>query len=157
VAFPLLLALLTPFSWHGFWSLWRQSLIGLYAWPPALWVTLVLAVNLVAALAVRWPFQNERWQQEYWLAFASLVFIPATIAIGDIGWIDSTIKPRPSPSAMLLWINNGMLIACILLGIFWVYRMKRLRWFALALMMAQVWLLVWASLAAGVALTGNWV
>ncbi|MGH9735062.1 MAG: hypothetical protein ACRD8A_10800 [Candidatus Acidiferrales bacterium] len=120
-------------------------------------MTIVLVLNLAAAIAVRWPFQKERWRQEYWLAFASLLFIPATIAIGSAGWIDSTMKPRPAPSALLLWTNNGMLMACILLGIFWVYRMKRLRWFAVALALAEIWVLLWANLAAGMALTGGWL
>lgn len=157
MAFPLVLGLLTPFSWHRFWSLFQQSLQGLYAWTPSLLVTLVLAVNLVAAVALRGPFHGEKWRPEYWLAFDTLLFIPATIAIGDIGWIDSTMKPRSAPSALLLWTNNGMLIASILLGIFWIYRMKRLRWFAVALTLAQLWVLLWATLAAGMALTGGWI
>lgn len=152
----LILGLLTPFSWHGFSSLFRQSLTGLYAWPPLL-VTLALAGNLVAATTFSRPFQNEKWRQEYWLVFLSLLFIPATIAIGNVGWIDPAVRPRPAPSALLLSVNNAMLIASILLGIFWVYRMNRLRWFALALTLAQLWVLGWANLAAGMALTGNWL
>ncbi len=146
--------MLTPLSWHGFWVLSRQGLTGLYTWPPSLVVTLVLAVNLVAAVAVKWPFQREGWRHEYWLAFVSLIFIPATIVIGDVGRIDSTTKP---PIVSLVWTNNGMLVASILLGIFWVYRMKRLRWFAVAFMLAQLWVLFWAGMAAEMALTGNWL
>ncbi|HEY6443966.1 MAG TPA: hypothetical protein VIY66_11575 [Candidatus Acidoferrales bacterium] len=120
-------------------------------------VTLVLVANLVVALIHRWPFDRERWRRQYWLAFLSLLFIPITIAVGEIGWIDPSLSPRPMPSTLLLWTNNGLFIASVVLGIFWVYRMKGLRWFALAFALIQLWMLFWAGFVAGMALTGDWL
>ncbi|HUB58950.1 MAG TPA: hypothetical protein VL975_00685 [Candidatus Micrarchaeia archaeon] len=147
---------LVPFSWNGFWWLFRWSLGFLYVWPLRL-ITLALVANLVAALVHRWPFHHERWKKEYWLAFLSLLFIPATIAMGVVGWIDPTMVPRPNPSALLVWTNNGLFIASIMLGIFWAYRMKGLRWFALALALIQLWILLGAGFTAGMAISGNWL
>jgi hypothetical protein len=145
-----------PFRWEGFWWLFRQSLEGLHVWPLLL-VTLAVVANLVAALVYRWPFHGERWKRQYWLAFLSLLFIPITIAIGEVGWIDPSMSPRPTPSALLVWTNNGLFIASVVLGIFWIYRMKGLRWFALAFALTQLWMLFWAGFIAGMALTGDWL
>jgi hypothetical protein len=156
VTCDLLFGSLTPFSWNGFWWLLRQSLEFLYVWP--LWlITLALVGNLVAALVHRWPFHHERWKNEYWLAFLGLLFIPTTIAVGVVGWIDPAMVPRPEPSATLIWTNNGLLLASVALGILWVYRMKGLRWFALALALIQLWILLAAGFTAGMALTGDWL
>jgi hypothetical protein len=144
------------FRW-SFWWLFRQSLEGLYVWPLCL-VTLALVGNLVGALIYSRPFGRERWQRQYWLIFLSLIFIPITIAIGGIGGIDpSFLAPRPKPSAPLVWTNNGLFVASVLLGIFWVYRMRGLRWFASAFALIQLWMLPWAGLIAGMALTGDWL
>lgn len=145
-----------PFRWKGFWWLFRPSLEGLYAWPMLL-VTVALVANLAVALIHRWPFDRERWQRQYWLVFLSLLFIPITIAVGEAGWIDPSVSPRPTPSTLLLWTNNGLFIASVVLGIFWVYRMKGLRWFALAVALIQLWMLFWAGFIAGMALTGDWL
>jgi hypothetical protein len=113
--------------------------------------------NLVIALLRRWPFDHEKWKREYWLAFLTLLFIPTTIAIGEVGWIDPSMSPRPTPSTFLVWANNGMFIASSILGIFWVCRMKGLRWFAFAYAVIQLWMLFWAGFIAGMALTGDWL
>jgi hypothetical protein len=115
---------LAPFRWSGFWWLLLQSFEGLYfAWPSML-VTLTLVANLAFALMYSWPLLRERWKREYWLSLLSLLFIPITIALGDVGWIDPSRSPRPTPITPLLWTNNGLFVASMLLGIFWVYRMK---------------------------------
>ncbi len=134
----------------------RQSLEGLYAWPLLL-VTIVLVANFVFAIIHRWPFDRERWQRQYWFAFLSFLFIPITIIVGEVGWIDPSMSSRPTPNTLLLWTNNGLFIASVILGIFWVYRMKGLRWFALAFALIQLWMLFWAGFVAGMALTGDWL
>jgi hypothetical protein len=86
-----------------------------------------------------------------------LLFIPTTIAIGEVGWIEPSVSPRPTPSMLFLWTNNCLFIASAVLGIFWVYRMKGLRWFAFALALIQLWMMFWASFIAGMALSGDWL
>jgi hypothetical protein len=145
-----------PFTWNAFWWLFRQGLSFLYVWPMLL-ITLAVVANLVAALIFRWPFQNELWKKDYWPAFLTLLLIPATTAIGVLGWIDPSVVPRPQPSALLVWTNNGLFIASIAFGIFWVYRMKGLRWFALSFMLIQLWILMGVGFIAGMALSGDWL
>ena len=119
-------------------------------------VTFALAANLIVALGHR-PFPSERWTRHYWLAFLSLLFIPITIAIGEIGWVDPAMRPRPMPNALLLRTNDGLFVASAPLGIFWMYRMKGLRWFASAFALIQLWILLLAGFIASMALTGDWL
>jgi hypothetical protein len=156
VACDFLFGTSAPFSWRGFWWLFRQTFEFVHV-GRLLSLTLVLAANLLVALIHDRPFHAERWKREYWLVFLSLFFIPATIAIGTVGWIDPALVPRPEPSALLVWTNNGLFIVSILLGIFWVYRMKGLRWFALAFALVQLWILFFAGFVAGMAITGDWL
>jgi hypothetical protein len=151
-----LTATFQPFSWHAFWWLFRESLDFLFVGP--MWaVTLALVANLGAALMRTWHFRHDRWKKEYWLVFVSLSFIPVTIAIGVVGWIDPNLMPRPKPNMLAIWANNGLFIASLLFGIYWIYRMKGLRWLALAAMLIQLWLLFGAGFLAGMALSGDWL
>ena len=43
------------------------------------------------------------------------------------------------------------------LGIYWVSRMKGLRWYAISLTLLQLWFLAGANFIAGMALTGKWL
>jgi len=147
---------LAPFSWSGFWHLLLWSSEFLYA-RPMLFVSLALAANLILALKHKWPFHRDRWKKEYWFAFLSLLFIPITIAVADVGWVDPSAVPRPQPNALLVWTNNGMFIASAALGSFWIYRMKGLGWFALAIQLIQLWILMGAGFIAGMALSGDWL
>ena len=149
-------ASLVPFSWNGFWWLFRQGLEFLYVWPMSL-VTFALGANLVAALYHKWPFHPERWKKEYWLTFLSLLFIPVSSVIGIVGWVDLGMVPPPKPSAVLMWIDNGCFVASTMLGIFWIYRMKGLRWFALSIGLIQLWILMGVGFMTGMALTGHWL
>ena len=144
------------FSWTGFSRYLKWSLEFLFVWP--LWlVTIALAANFGAALIRKWPFRHDRWSQTYWLIFVSLLFIPATIAIGVLGTIDPSMVPRPKPSTLAVWMSNGLLAASLASGMYWVYRMKGLRWFALALTLLQLWILLGAGFITGMALSGDWL
>jgi hypothetical protein len=89
--------------------------------------------------------------------FSEFVLQPATVAIGTVGWIDPAIVPHPEPSMVLVWTNNGLFILSIVLGIFWIYRMKGLRWFAVAFALVQLWILFFAGFVAAMAITGDWL
>jgi len=145
-----------PFTWNGFWWLFSAGLGFLYVWPLLL-VTLALVANLVAALIFRWPFQNGLWKKDYWLAFLNFLLIPATTAIGVLGSIDPSPVAHAKPSESLVWTNNGLFIVSVALGILWVYRMKRLRWFAFGFMLIQLWILAAVGFVAGMALSGDWL
>lgn len=144
-----------PFSWIVSWRLFQQSVEFLYVWPLLL-VTLALTAYLAAAMTLKWPFRHDRWRREYWLIFLNLLFVPATIAIADVGSVNPNPMPH-HPNTLGIWVCNGIFAACALLGIFWVYRMKGLRWFALAVVLLQLWMLIGAGFIAGMSLTGDWL
>jgi len=151
-----LIAIITPFSWRGFWQLLKWSTEPLLAWP--IWiVSLCLTANLGIATIRAWRVRDARWKKEYWLAIVSLFFVPAVIAIGVVGWVDPSTVPRPQPNTLLIWANNGLFAISLLLGIYWIYRMKGLRWLAVAFTLLQLWIIFFAGFIAGMALTGDWL
>ncbi|MGA9882516.1 MAG: hypothetical protein WBQ34_02225 [Candidatus Acidiferrales bacterium] len=149
-----ILSLSAPLVW--FWKLFLWSFELIYTWPFLL-VDLVLAINLAAATALKWPFRRDRWRPEYWLVFISLLFVPATAAIGAIGGVAVDPTKPLHPNTPALWICNAMLIASVLLAIFWTYRMKGVRWFAVSFALMQLWLLFGVGFIAAMALTGDWL
>lgn len=144
------------FSWMALWKYFQWSLDFLIVWPFWL-VTLALIANLGASLALQWPFRDGRWKKEYWLVFTSYIFIPVTLAIGVIAAVDPEMVPRPKPNTLAVWTSDGLFVAALLLGAYWVYRMKGLRWFALAIALIQLWVLFSAGFIAGMALSGDWL
>ena len=156
VAHALPIQVFGRFSWIGFWWYVQQSAEFLYVWPMLL-LSLALVANLVLALIYRWPFHTGRWRREYWLVFLSVLFVPITIAIGLVGAVDPSPMHRPKPNPLAVWSSNGLFITSIMLGVFCVYRMKGLRWFASAVVLIELWVLLAAGLIAGMALSGDWL
>lgn len=143
-------------SWMAFWEYFQWSLDFLVAWPFWL-VTLALIANLGASLTLQWPFRRGRWKKEYWLVFTNYLFIPVLLAIGVIAALDPAMVPRPRPNTLAVWASNALFVVSFLLGIYWVYRMKELRWFAVAIALIQLWMLFGAGFIAGMAISGDWL
>jgi hypothetical protein len=116
-----------------------------------------LVASLGASLTLQWPFRHGRWKKKYWLVFTSYIFIPLTLAIGVIAAVNPQMVPRPKPNTLAVWTSNGLFVASLLLGIYWAYRMKGLRWFAAAIALIQLWILFFAGFIAGMALSGDWL
>ena len=146
------------FSWVGFWKYSQWSLEFVFVWPMSL-VTVAIMVNLAVALIRKWPFRRDRWEKAYWLSFANFLFFPAIIAVAVIGTVAVPIGDAPPPklNTLAVWTSNGMFFASFLLGVYWVYRMKGLRWFALGLLIVQQWILCGAAFVAAMALSGTWL
>jgi uncharacterized transporter YbjL len=70
----------------------------------------------------------------YSLLFVNFLFIPITVAIGIFGAIDPAKVPHPGPNTLAVGANNGLFFASFVLGIYWMYRMKGLPWFAAAVL-----------------------
>ena len=144
------------FSWLGFWRYFQWSLEFLYVWPMWL-VTLALIANIGAAMIQKWPFHPDRWKRAYSLILGNLLFIPITVAIGVLGAIDPGQVARPEPNTLAVWASNCLFVAFFVLGVYWIYRMKELRWFASAVLLLQLWLLLGAGLIAGMSMSGDWL
>ncbi|HKF51948.1 MAG TPA: hypothetical protein VKB26_06525 [Candidatus Acidoferrales bacterium] len=136
------------FKWSLEWS---------FVWPPGLVATLVLLGNLGASLALKWPFRAERWKKSYWLVFANFLFIPVMLAIGVIWALDPSSVQRGKPNFFAAWTPDGLLIVSLILGIYWIYRMKGLRWFGASITLVALWMLYWAGCITTMALSGYWL
>lgn len=147
---------LASFSWIAFSRYAQWSLEFLFVWPMQL-VTLILLGNIAAGALVKRPFRQDRWKREYLLVFANLLFFPGILVVGILGAVDPSAVPRPKPNPFAVWASNGMFFLPIALGIYWIWRMKGLRWFALATVLMQQWILLAAGFIAGMSLSGDWL
>jgi hypothetical protein len=144
-----MLPFLRHFLLYSYWSLGFP-----FSWP--LWlVTAALVANLGLALMRMWPVRRDRWRMKYWLVLFNFLFFPATVAIAVVGTVPIDVPQRKNLPA--LWTTEGMFYVAVLIGIYWIYRMKGLRWFALSIFLIQLWTLLFASFVASMALTGTWL
>lgn len=123
-------------------------------------VTISLLANLLASIFYSWRFRRENWQARYSWGFAQFLFLPILLAVAVVGTytgpMDRTIA-RPAPETWALWTVNGLEIGALTLGLYFVYRLRGLRWFAVALLLIQVWLMLVAHLVASMAIKGEWI
>jgi len=104
---------------------------------------LLLTLGLMASFAWQRPFGSGRWRRYYWLVVTQFLFYPATIAVGVIYRVGTgPTQTRPEENTVADWTLAGLFFLSLALGIFWVYRMKGLRWFAFCLVaLLQLFLL----------------
>ena len=146
-----------PFFWTTFFVYLKWSLEGLYALPKTLLITLILSGNLAASLILKWPFRHDRWKKDYWLVLANFLSIPATLASAVLWRVEPDPAHRGNPHMSAVWTVNGISIAAVVLGTYFVYRMKNVRWFAASITLLALWMLFWAGFIAGMALSGDWL
>jgi hypothetical protein len=139
-----------------FWAFFRWSLDFLFI-PPLVYGTLLLGLNFVGSVFLQRPFSKPLWRTNYSIAVLQFWFFPATLAIAVLGRVDSQGVHLPGPNKLGLGAEYVIAIGSVIIGGYWVWMMKGLRWFALSLAMLQLWLLVVANLIAEMSLTGNWL
>jgi hypothetical protein len=137
-----------------FWtySLWSLQLV--VTLPRLLWVLLGATLSLVFACINELPFQSPRWKRSYWLVFTQLLFFPIVISIGVLYPAASVnrgaaVSTANKVSQMLGWLSMA-------LAVFWVYRMKGTRWFAISLVVVIQVILMGAFFISGMAVSGDW-
>jgi hypothetical protein len=138
--------------WH--YTLW--SLEFLY-YPPYCYGTLAIVVSLVTSVAVQHPFRKEVWKRTFSLVIVQSLCFPATIAVAAIGYVDWQVPNFPGPNNWGLRAADLLGLLSLGLGVYWVWKMKGLRWYAVSLTLLQLWFLVAANFIAGMALTGRWL
>lgn len=142
--------------WLTFWTYLRWSLEFLYR-PPFVYGTLLIGLNFIASVIRQRPFLKPIWKQTYFIVVLQFLFFPATLALVVLGEVDWQQPHFPGPNYWGLRAEDLFDLCSLTLGGYWVWRMKELRWFALSLVMLQIWLLVAAGLIAGMSLTGTWL
>ena len=142
--------------WPTFWTYLRWSLEFLYE-PPFAYGTLLFGLSFVASVIRQRPFQKPIWKQTYSIVVLQFMFFPAALAVAVLGRVDWTQNPFPGPNYWGLRAEDIFDLGSLILSVYWVWRMKGLRWFALSLAMLQLWLLAAAGFIAGMSLTGTWL
>lgn len=141
--------------WQSFqrFSLWSFEALSV---PRVLVALAICSVSLISAFLWQRPFRREVWRGSYWLVFTQLLFVPATVTVGVL-FPAGGLMPKPIPNAVGRWWLDALWCLSLAVGCFWVYRMKRVRWFAASLVALQELLVVCASFIAGMSVSGDWL
>ena len=138
-----------------FWTLSGWSIKSLIALPLLLILLFVACLSLALAFAKQRPFQNSLWRSSHWLVLTQLLFFPAVISLGVLCPASGPSAFHGESTASRAYELMGLL--SILLGAFWVYRMRGFRWFAFSLVAVLQIILMGAFFIAGMAVSGDWL
>jgi hypothetical protein len=131
-------------------SIVRLPMIGL--------ACLLLTLGLMASFFLQKPFEAGRWKRYYWLVLTQFLFLPATAALGVVYRVSTDpTQPRPTVNPIGDWGINILFLLSLALNVFWVYRMKGVRWFAFCFVSLQQLFLFGAAFVAGMSVTGDWL
>jgi hypothetical protein len=140
-----------------FSAFWNYSLAVLHVlfMPKLLWITCATLGSLpIAALAsFRRASAFSGRKNRYLLPFVLLVGFPLSIAIALVFAAPSPSSPNHVGSFLL----DALELLALLFGIYCVYRAKGVRWFAAAIVVAEIWLLLAAGFIAGMSVSGDWL
>ena len=128
--------------------------------PENVGVTISLVVNLLASILYSWHSRKQNWHARHSWAFAQFLFLPVLLAIAVVGTYTDPMNrtvARPAPEVWVLWTVDALMIGALILGLYFAYRMRGLRWFAVSLLLIQVWLMRGAHLVASMAINGDWI
>lgn len=142
--------------WVALWTYLRWSLEFLYM-PPFAYGTLLLGLSFIASVMRQRPFSKPIRKRTYWIVVLQFLFFPATLAVAVLGRVDWEQPHFPGPNKWGLRAEDVFAVVSLIVSIYWVWRMKGLRWFAVSLAMLQLWLLAAASFIAAMSLTGTWL
>jgi hypothetical protein len=138
------------------WTYLVWSLEFLYM-PPFAYGTLLLVLIFIASVIRQRPLSKPTWQQTYFIVVLQFLFFPATLVVAVLGRVDWQQPHFPGPNKWGLRAEDAFALGSLIVSIYWVWRMKGLRWFAVSLAMLQLWLLAAANFVAAMSLTGTWL
>jgi len=118
----------------------------------------LLTVGLGISLFRQKPFGSGRWKGYYWLVLTQFVFYPAVIAVGVRYQVaHSSLEPLSTVNPVADRMLNVLFYLSLALGVFWIYRLKGFRWFALCFVALLELFLMGGLLVAGMSITGDWI
>jgi hypothetical protein len=140
--------------WRDFQWLFAQGLV-LFRWPVFGWAGLIVACGLLVLFLWQKPHRKGLWKQSYWLVFTQLLFYPAIIAVGVyLQQQPPYYLPQPKIAATGTLIIKGLVYTSLALSLFWVFKMKGLRWYAFCFLAFLQFLLYGAWFVAECSMTG---
>ncbi len=132
-----------------FW-LAQQAFEGLlFLWQ----ITLVLIVLIGVAASYNFPFTSSRFERKHLLVFSPLLLSIATLLIGSLFAHHSSGRASQFSAILvetLFWLH-------LPLGAFIIYNLKGFRWFAMSVILFEVWVGVACAFIAGMSVTGKWL
>jgi hypothetical protein len=143
--------------WPSFKWLLMQALSIVYL-PVLDWILLLLGIGLIVSAVRQKLFQSGRWKWYYSLILTQSLFVGAVISVGVLYAVTrNPTQPLPKVNPVADWTINICFFLSLVLGSFWVYRMKGIRWFAFCLVALQELFLLSAMFIAGISITGDWL
>lgn len=145
-------------SWQYFRYLFLEGL-GIVVIPPFGVAAVLLIVGMVASFFAQNPAKSGRWKLHYWLILSQLLFYPAVIAIGVIYAASPRrpIDPLPRINPVAEGALDAITCVSLALGVFWVWRLKGVRWIAFFFVALQLLFLYGALFLAGMSVSGDWI
>jgi len=140
-----------------FWTYSFWSLQFLFVMPIVLIIFLAANVSLLLAYRKQRPFQSPLWKRSNWLVLTQLLFYPIVICIGILYPADGPSYLRSVPNSVANRVCDFLFWSSLALAAFWIYRLKRFRWFAVSLIIVLEMILVGAFFVAEMAITGDWL
>ena len=132
--------------------------LGILALPKVGLIFIVLMIGLFVSLAWQKPFERMVWKRYYSLVFGQMCFYPAIIAIGVLyRAISSPTQHLAKVNPFVDWTLDVLFGLSLVSGLFWICRMRGLRWVAFCLVLLQQVLLFGALFIAGMSITGDWL
>ncbi len=147
-----------PQSIMGQWVqfVWLFKMAGEFVlFTPVLIVCALLSVSTALACVKQRPMRSGLWRSSYWLVLTQLLFYPALIAVAVLGGVN--FRPVREPNKTALLYTDVLACASFALAVFWVWRMRGLRWLAVSLVLLEELLLLGAFVTAGMAISGGWL
>ena len=126
---------------------------------PRVLVVFVLALSSLSLAAIRQrPFKRGLWRPYHWLVLTHLLFFPAVIAVGVIcrNPITNPTVPHQPIEAGRHWLD-GLMYASLTSCIWWAWRMKGFRWFAVSLMVLAEVPVFCGLFISGMSVAGDWI
>ena len=138
-------------------AVWYSRMaVEVIALPPFAVVFSIALLSLIWASIRQRPFRHG-WKPYYWLVLTHALFFPMAITVGVI-WENSANPAFRQPVSST---PEGLCEAIFFMSLascaFWVWRMKRFRWFALSLMIFSEVFVLGALFVADMSITGDWL
>lgn len=132
--------------------------IEIVAVPPACFITMLAAGSLAWASQKQRPFTSGLWKRHYWLAFTHLLFFHCAIAVGvmwENPWNNWNVGHQANLMVFRLvdWLFYGSVVSYI----FWAWRMKGFRWYAISLLTLFELPILGAIFVAEMSVSGRWL
>jgi len=125
----------------------------------SLWFPAGLAalVGLLRWVRMKSAFLYKQNRLMWLLSFWDLFVVVSIYVMGIAGMLDPQAKPFPQPNTYGLFACNALAVSSLASNILWITLMKGHRLFASCVSAMQLFMLAFASLVAGMSLTGRWI